>query len=183
LTFDYSGYELKFIQKDNCRDGSPHLSTYIYKFYSPITNYHYIIRADYHEGDVFAVKFYCKKDKRSKYKYNKIVNKGDIGNIFITCIKVIPLLLNIYPNASFGFAGARTIDFKSKKVEGYANNQRFRTYCYTISLKIGTETFTHFEYENISSYLLLNNNNSNLKEKEELIIKMFSSTYNELSLD
>lgn len=130
---------------------------------------------------MIALKFYCKKDKRSKYKYNKIINKGDVGNILVTCIKVIPLLLKIYPNASFGFAGARTIDFKSKKAEGHSNNQRFRTYCYVISLKIGTETFTHFEYQNISSYLLLNNTNSNIKNREELIIKMFRSTYNELS--
>lgn len=183
MTFDYPGYELKFIQKDNCTDESAHLSTFIYKFFSPITKYHYIIRADYHKEDVFAVKFYCKKDRRSRYKYNKIVNKGDIGNIFITCIKVIPLLLKVYPNSSFGFAGAPTIDFKSKKAEGYASNQRFRTYCYVISLKIGTETFTHFEYEKVSSYLLLNNSNQDIIKKEEQIIKMFSSTYNELSLD
>lgn len=183
MTFDYPGYELKFIQKDNCRDDSAHLSTFIFKFYSPITKHQYIIRADFHYPEVFAVKFYCKKDSKSKYKYNKIVNKGDIGNIFITCIKVIPFLLEIYPNASFGFAGARTIDFKSKKAEGYANNQRFRTYCYIISLKIGTETFTHFEYQNVSSYLLVNNFNPNPKITEELIISMFSSTYNELTLD
>jgi hypothetical protein len=183
LTFDYKGYELKFIQRTRCRDGSAHLFTFIYKFYSPITKYHYILRAEYHEEDVFAIKFYCKKDKTSKYKYNKIVNKGDIGNILITCITVIPLLLKIHPNASFGFAGARTIDNRSKKVEGYSNNQRFRTYSYVISSKIGTETFTHFEYEKVSSYLLLNNANSLSLEKEELISKMFSSTYTELSVD
>lgn len=183
MTFDYPGYELIFVQIDRCRDVSAHLLSYIFKFFSSKTGYNYILRAEYHSEDVFAVKFYCKKDKRSRFKYHKIVNKGDVGNIFITCLKVIPILLQKYPTASFGICGSPTIDFKSKMIENYANNQRFRTYCYVISLKIGTETFTHYDYQNVSSYLLLNNKNPDLETKENLIIKMFSDTYHELSID
>lgn len=166
MTFDYPGYPLNFIQKRVCNDNSAHLFTIIYKFYSPITKYNYIINADYHEEDVFAIKFYCSKDKRSKYKYNKIVNKGDIGNIFITCAKTVPLLLKEYPNASFGFCGARSVDSRSRKAENYSNNQRFRIYKNIVSLKFGTKTFTHYEYERISSYLLINNN-SDIKSSEK----------------
>jgi hypothetical protein len=179
LNFNYPGYNLKFIQKSNCKDKSAHLFTIVYKFFSPITKYNYIINADYHEEDVFAIKFYCAKDKRSDYKYNKIVNKGDLGNIFISCAKVVPLLLLDYPNASFGFCGARTVDFKSKKVENYINNQRFRIYKNIVSMKFGTMTFTHYEYEQISSYLLINNK-SNVIISEKNIKKMFSSNYNNL---
>ena len=54
-------YPLKFIQKDICKDGSDHLFTYIYKFTLAETNLHYIIRAEYHTENIFAVKFYSKK--------------------------------------------------------------------------------------------------------------------------
>ncbi len=179
MNFNYPGYNLKFIQKSNCKDKSAHLFTIVYKFFSPITKYNYIINADYHEEDVFAIKFYSTKDKRSDYKYNKIVNKGDLGNIFISCAKVVPLLLLEYPTASFGFCGARTVDFKSKKVENYINNQRFRIYKNIVSMKFGTKTFTHYEYDLISSYLLINNK-SNVIISEKNIKKMFSSNYNNL---
>ena len=179
MNFNYLGYKLNFIQKSNCKDKSSHLFTIVYKFYSPVTKYNYIINADFHKEDVFAIKFYCSKDKRSDFKYNKIVNKGDLGNIFITCAKVVPLLLKSYPTASFGFCGARSVDFKSKKVENYIKNQRFRIYKNIVSIKFGTVTFTHYEYEKISSYLLVNNN-CNKAVSEKRIKKMFSSTYNNL---
>lgn len=58
MNFDYSGYDLKFIQCDKCKDGSKHLYTKIYKCYSSKTHYFYIVRAEYHELDVYAIKFY-----------------------------------------------------------------------------------------------------------------------------
>lgn len=177
MTFDYQGYDLQFIQKQPCKDDSAHLFTLVFKFYSPVTKYVYILHADYHEGNVFAIKFYCQKDRHSVYKYSKIVNRGDLGNILITCAKVVPILLKNYPAASFGFAGARTIDMKSKKVESFSNNQRFRTYKYLIALKFGTKTFAHYEYEAISSYLLVNRDYNDVDTTERELVKMFSETY------
>lgn len=180
MTFNFPGYDLIFIQRQANNDKSEHLYTLVYKFYSKITKYNYILRAEYHQGDVFAIKFYCKKDKRSDYKYSKITNKGDVGNIFITCAKVVPLLLNDYPNASFGFSGARSIDSKSKKVENYNNNQRFRLYKYVVALKFGTRTFAHYEYEKISAYLLVNKRVNNILQKEKELVRMFAATYETL---
>ena len=180
MTFDYPGYEIKFIQKRSIKDGTAHLFTFVYKFHSPVTKYNYIINADYHQEDVFAVKFYCKKDKRSIYKYSKIVNKGDLPNILMTCAKIVPVLLLHFPNASFGFASARTVDIASKKAESFKNNQRFRIYRQLIPLKFGNLTFAHYEYEEISAYLLLNRCNSNIELKELNIKIMLTETYNEL---
>lgn len=180
MTFDYPGYELNFIQKEPCRDGSAHKFTLVYKFFSPVTRYFYILRADYHEGDVFAIKFYCKKDRHSLFKYSKIVNRGDLGNIIITCFKVVPLLLKSYPSASFGFAAARSIDEKTKKVEFYTKNQRFEIYRYISPLKFGMITFAHFEYEAISSYILVNRSCPDIDAKEREIVNMLSDTYNTL---
>jgi len=102
--------------------------------------------------------------------------KEDVGNILVTCIKVIPELLNDYPTASFSFIGSRTII--KRKVEGYSKTQRFNVYKDLTENKIGDSTFTHFEYPSISGYLLLNNiafqADPNLEDK---IKDMFSRTY------
>jgi len=178
VTFDYLGYDLRFIQKEPCKDDTAHKFTFIYKFYSSVTRYYYIIRAEYHAENVFAIKFYCKKDKRSEFKYSKIVNKGDAGNILISCAKVIPLLLQDSPSASFGFIGARTLDRVSGKVESHINNQRFRVYKNVVAQKIGSLTFEHIEYPEVSGYLLLNRfSGDNLLAHENAIKAMFATTY------
>lgn len=180
MTFDFPGYDLKFVQKSICKDGSSHLFSYIYKFYSPITKYKYIIRAEYHEEDVFGIKFYVQQHSKSDYKYSMITNKGDMGNILITCLKVVPMLLSSHPEASFGFVASRTVDIPSKKVEQLRRTQRYNTYTYIVSQKIGDKTFEHIAYEEISSYLLINRNCGDTVQKETAIIRMFQNTYNSL---
>jgi hypothetical protein len=178
LNFDFPGYDLRFIQKSKCRDETSHLCTYIFKFFSPVTDYHYVIRAEYHLQDVFAVKFYCKKDRKSDYKYSKIVNRGDLGNIIMSCAKVIPLLLQMHPTASFSFAASRSVDFKNNSIEDYGQTQRFRLYQYMIPLKFGTKTFIHYAYPAVSSYLLYNRSSEWSKDEIE---SMFRATYTDLS--
>ncbi len=89
-------------------------------------------------------------------------------------------MLDEFPNASFGFCASRTIDKKSKKVEDFSENQRFRIYRKLASSLFGTKTFQHFEYPKISSYLLINRKNGNVELAERNIVKMFSETYIEL---
>jgi hypothetical protein len=181
LNFDYSGYPLKFVQKKLCKDKSDHLFTLIYKFHSPFTRYIYILHADYHEENVFAIKFYAKKDRNSDYKYSMLTNKGDVGNILITCLNVIPVILKDYPEASFGFIGSRTFDKESHTVEDFQNNQRFRVYRRIVERKIGFYTFEHFVYEAISGYLLVNKlSGQDVNTSEKTIIKMFEKTYQNL---
>ena len=83
-------------------------------------------------------------------------------------------MLNQHPNASFAVNGAESLDLESDKVESKDNNQRFRIYR-TIALNIfGRETFEHFQYENISSYLLINRSNcKDIEMKADRIKKMF----------
>ncbi|WP_029276628.1 hypothetical protein [Pedobacter borealis] len=180
MRFTKQGYLPEFIQKRQSNDGSAHLFTLIYKFYSPVTHYIYIIHADYHQEDVFAIKFYAKPHRQSEYKYSKLTNKGDVSNILTTCLNVIPLILVDYPEASFGFIGSRTIDTASRTVEDYRNTQRFRVYKEMVEQKIGHVTFQHFTYEQISGYLLVNRSTANIQSKERLLVKMFDATYNNL---
>lgn len=178
MRFDYPGYDLDFVQKRPCKDGTAHKFTLVYKFYSPLTKYIYILHADYHDEDFFAIKFYVKQHSKSDFKYSKITNKGDLPNILVTCAKVVPVLLKEYPTASFGFAASRSLDEVTKKVEDLANNQRFQTYAYLAAQKFGTRTFAHIDFPKISSYLLLNKNCENIEEKQRRIIAMFQETYN-----
>lgn len=174
MTFDYPGYPLIFIQRQRCTDETAHRATFVYKFYSPVTRYHYIVRAEHHDGDVFAIKFYCKKDRKSDFKYAKIINRGDLGNIIMTCARVIPLLLKQFPNASFAFAAARSVDFRNKLIENIECTQRYKLYAYMIPVKFGEITFQHIAFEKASCYIL-HNRKSILAIAE--IEEMFKATY------
>ncbi|UON80750.1 hypothetical protein MUK70_16920 [Dyadobacter chenwenxiniae] len=135
------------------------------------------MHAESHEGNVFAIKFYCKKDKRSDFKYSKITGRGDLGNIMITCLSAIPVILSSCPDASFAFAGAASVDLKSKKQERGVRTQRYIIYKYIASTVIGMETFEHFAYDGVSSYMLINRKNKNCVVTAEKFMTMFSETY------
>ncbi|MCM4170064.1 hypothetical protein DHD32_01120 [Arenibacter sp. TNZ] len=171
------GYIPKFIQTHPVRDDTRHLKTYVYKFFSPETKLQYVLTAEYYDYDFFAIKFYAKKDRRSDSKYSKVINKGDVANILVTCANLVPILLADFPNASFGFIGSRTIDVYAAKVEGYSDNQRFRLYCYHIPQLIGHKNFEHRSYTNVSAYMLLNKKNESTKDLEKSIRVMIINTY------
>lgn len=95
---------------------------------------------------MFALKFYAQKDSKSDFKYSHIINKGDVYNILLTCLKAVPIILEKYPGASFGFIGARTVDPVSKRVEGFSYTQLTRIYTKIVEQKIGFETFAHLSY-------------------------------------
>lgn len=177
MTFDFPGYDLQFIQKQRCHDATAHLFSLKYKFFSPVTGYWYILHAEYHDGDVFGLKFYCKKDSHSDFKYSKIVNKGDLGNILMTCAKSVPLILRDYPTASFAFGAARSVDKNNKTVEPVPENQRFKTYSYLAAMKFGSTTFQHYAYPLISCYMLVNRACGDVALKEQHLKAMFSQTY------
>lgn len=128
------------------------------------------------------MKFYCKKDRKSDTKYAKIINRGDLGNIFNTCINLLPEILCMYPATSFAILGARSYDPMSDKVEQSTNTQRFRIYRYIATRKFGQVTFAHFEYIDISGYVLVNRSSGNVEQRERIIAEMFARTYNEITL-
>ena len=104
-----------------------------------------------------------------------------MGNIITTCAKVIPLLLEDFPQASFAFGAARSVDKSNKSIEPIIRNQRFELYRYFASKRFGQTTFAHYEYPLISSYLLLNRSSGRTSLRERELIKMFSETYNNVS--
>lgn len=178
-----SPYKFHFIQKASPASGDAFDFSYIYKFFTDKTSSYqrlkYIIRIEAHDS-VFALKFYAARDRKLDNKYNRIIKAhGYIESlkIFMTCAYLVPEILKRHPNCSFAINGARSIDLYSDKIEGEKNNQRFRIYRTIASSVFSKNTFEHFEFEEISSYLLVNRACVDVHKKKNEIKEMFLSRY------
>jgi len=100
--------------------------TYEFYFKSEKSNLRYTIEATYHEGNFFAVKFYCKAHKLSKNKYSLQTFTNEPFKIMWTCTQVIPKLMEKYPECSFVALGARSIE--ENRIEDAMDTMRFQMY-------------------------------------------------------
>ena len=172
------GYNIKYIQKSSPGKSDDFVFAHIFKFHT-CDRLKYIIRAEMHEHETFVVKYYASIHKNLDNKYSMLTNKHKSIKIFITCASILPILLNMHPTASFAFNGSRTVDLVSDKIEGYHTNQRFRIYRHIADALIGRETFEHYEFPEMSSYLLVNRFSCEDTEiKKEEIKEMFLNIYN-----
>lgn len=153
--FDSQPYEMKFVQKSSPVKKDDFLFALIFKFFTN-ERLKYIVRAEYFENDIFAIKYYVARDRKRDDKYYRLTNKFDAVSVFITCASVLPMILKIYPKASFCFNATRSREDKRDRIEGIENNQRFRLYTKVVQRFIGDETFEHYTFEEVSSYLLVN---------------------------
>lgn len=179
-----SPYKYYFIQKASpTSNGDAFDFSYIYKFYTDRTDKYqrlkYIIRIEAHDS-VYALKFYAARDRKLDKKYNRILKAHDYTTsmrIFVTCAYLVPEILRKHPNASFAINGARSIDIYSNKIEKKGNNQRFRIYKNLSSLMFSKDKFEHFEFEEISSYLLVNRKCGDVIKEKNKIKEMFLDRY------
>lgn len=155
-------YDIHFIQKASPGPGDAFDFSYIYKFRTDRTKHYqslkYIIRVEAN-GDVFAIKFYAARDKKLDDKYSRIIKAHsylDTLRIFITCASVVSPLLKKHPRVSFVINGAQSMDLKSGKMESSSNNQRFRLYRYIAMRLFGRSVFEHYNFPEVSSYLIVN---------------------------
>lgn len=100
--------------------------TYEYYFRSDKSKLIYVIEATYHEGNFFAVKFFCKSHRFSKNKYSLQTRTDEPFKIMWTCTQVLPKLIEQYPQCSFVAIGARSIS--GKKIEDPQDTIRFKMY-------------------------------------------------------
>lgn len=177
------GYPLKFIQKASSGKNDAFDFCRIYCFYTESTSkcqrLKYIIRAEAHK-DVFAIKFYAARDKYLDNKYNRVINTHTyraVLRIFVTCASLIPILTKDYPDYSYIVNGAQTID-SLNKIENEAETQRFRIYRSLATKIIGEQYFGHYQFKEISSYLIIKKRcNSNIEEDKKRIKSMFLNLY------
>ncbi len=83
-----------------------------------------------------------------------------------------------FPAYSYIVNGARTIDI-NKKIENESETQRFRVYRAFLATKIiGTDSFEHYQFKEISSYLLVKKQpNIDTEEEKNKIKQMFLDRY------
>lgn len=176
MSFDSPGYPFVFVEKRPCRDGGPVLYTLAYSFRSPVTRLRYTFLAEYHAGDIFAVKFHCHAHRLSERRYNIIVDKGDAFRIMRTVVEITLATLKEHPSASFGFVGSRSID-RDQHVEGASLTQRYRIYRWLATVLLGGRTFQHYEFDTISAYLLVNRRHADVEAAKDRYMRMFSEAY------
>ncbi|WP_163212713.1 hypothetical protein [Bacteroides sp. 519] len=134
----------------------------------------YIIRAEFFENDVICIKYYAARDRSSDIKYSMLTNEFMPYKTLVTCISIISLLVEEYPNKCFAFNASRSILIKQKIREKINNNKRFRIYCKLVENFVGDINFEHYIFPEISSYLLVNKNSfPKTDEKKEEVRKMF----------
>lgn len=74
--------------------------------------------------------------------------------------------------------GAQSLDLESNKIEGRANNQRFRLYKNMATQLFGKERFEHYEFIEISSYLMVNKKEcSDIERKKDRIKETLLNLY------
>lgn len=155
-------YKYQFVQKASPSPNDAFDRAYIYKFFTERTDtcqsLKYIIRVEQHDN-VFALKFYAARDRKNENKYHRIMNvhnyRGTL-RLLVTCLAIVPEILNIYPHASFVVNGANSRDLRTRTEEDVCNNQRFRIYKELTLRKISDKLFEHFYFDEASSYLLVN---------------------------
>lgn len=73
--------------------------------------------------------------------------------------------------------GSRSYDPTTQRVEEISQNQRFRIYRLAASKMFGNDTFEHYEYPQISGYMLVNRKAGQPDLKAQSIFKMFGEEY------
>lgn len=124
---------------------------HIYRFTGK-ENGKYIVHVEEYEDEVFVVKFYMKRHKRSPDKYRLLSHMRDMQGIVRTCIEIMLEVYRKRPFASFGFLGMPNSD------EARGNTQRYRIYKYVMQNFFPPTVFRHYPLDTHSAYLMLNVN-------------------------
>lgn len=175
--FDSTPYKINFIQKSSPSISDDFLFCEIYKFFT-VDKLKYIIRAEFFENNVICVKYYVARDRKREDKYSILTNRYNAHFIFSTCACMLPILLDKYPSHSFAFNASRTVNLKMDFREQCNNNQRYRIYERIITKYVGSKTFEHYSFSEVSSYLLINRIGcSDVELKKQSIRNMFLNLY------
>lgn len=132
----------------------------IYKyFFDTEDGTRYIIHLEHYPNNIFVIKFYPRKLKNNKFRYNVLTKRGHFTKIIRTNINLLISFYKQYPDSHFGFIGAKTYcPIKKTFTESEAMTRRFMIYRYAMVNLINPDDFDHHEDKNKSTYLLINSN-------------------------
>lgn len=144
-------YDVSFLRNlHNLPESDDIITRSVYKMVSPLTGEEYRILIDFCEGNIYIIKFYCKRDEKAKNRYNKLTGLNEPRNLVESCINVLDRdFLSKNETASFGFIASNIPN------EPLRNTKRFRFYEIMMSNLIGDARFVHYKLEEISAYLLI----------------------------
>ena len=133
---------------------------FIYSFRTE--SYPYLVEVERYAHNIYVLKFYRRKFKGAKERYNLMSNEYKCSRIVGTCFSIFMDIYTKNPLASFGFLGSHTIDRAKNIDEPKSETKRFRIYRQAVINYFGVETFTHFSDPQNSVYLAVSNKNKNV---------------------
>jgi hypothetical protein len=148
--------------------------TIIYRFKSG--NY-YLVNVEVYSYDIYIIKYFLKRNRDSRLKYNLLTNEGKCIKIISTCVRIMLSIYKKNPKASFGFVGAPTEDPKTGYKEAKEATKRFRVYRATSLRLFGSDSFTHHRDIVNSTYLMISNKNDDVFDIERKSKAMFDELY------
>jgi hypothetical protein len=140
----------------------------------------YIVEVEHYDHNFYIVKYYPKKCKNYKYRFNILTSEYIAPRIIATCLRIIESITKKDPAANFGFVGSPTVMPEMNWREGQANTKRFRLYKYAFESYFGHEMFTHYMNVVSSVYLIINNGFGDPDDLMPVAAKMFVDIYPEL---
>lgn len=152
-----------------------------YQFYFDTEeNNRYIICVEEYPNNIYVIKFFPRKHKNSKYKFNILTKSGRFTKIVRTNVEVLIKFYQKNPNSHFGFIGARKYcPIKKKYKEKLGDcSARFRSYKYVVENLIGPDTFVHHFDKSNNTYLLINSNVSDLDGVKSKASEIFEDCMN-----
>jgi len=138
-------------------------------------SYPYLVEVEQYPYNIYALKFYRRKHKGNKEKFNLMSNEYKCSRIVGTCFSIFMDIYKKNPLASFGFVGSHTIDKNKSIIEPLAETKRFRIYKQAVINYFGTETFTHFSDPHNSVYLAISNKNKSVFQISDEANKILES--------
>lgn len=150
----------------------------IYTF--DVSNERYIVEVEHYKGNFYILKYYPKRLKNYRYRFNILTSTYVASRIIATCLRIIEQIINSDKYANFGFVGSPTVVPHENWREGQGNTKRFRIYKYSFESYFGHESFTHYMNQNSSVYLIINNKNGDPDDLIPGATEMFLALYPEL---
>lgn len=143
----------------------------IYRFRTE--QYPYLMEVEKYESDIYFIKFYRRKHKGNKNRFNYLSGEYRCSRIIATCFRVFLDIFEKNPFASLGFLGSNTIIEPTNFIEPKKLTKRFLIYRQAVLNNFGEKTFTHFEDYKHSVYLAISNQNSSVlavKDSADIIL-------------
>lgn len=147
-------YDYKLHHRFHENDGTL-IRTDLFRF---VTAYNrvYFAEVEVYEDNLYAIKFYCRKHRHLKNRYNLMLNDHDAFNILRTILCIAKDIEEKDDFASFCFFGA------PKEGEGFCNTQRYRIYEKIAYRDFSPDKYNHVKDDSNSIFFILNNENTNI---------------------